>query len=102
MPHPLLQPEVIVVSVAPPVRMASPRHTHISDVFIVAIMALVVKFYSFNDALFVGTLLAMTMFTVRYSGSQAGVRTSGDARDWTEKDGGYGTHWKHLEALNKL
>eukprot|EP00438_Fugacium_kawagutii_P020943 Skav211834 [mRNA] locus=scaffold305:655711:656835:- [translate_table: standard] len=63
------------------------KHTHISDVFIVAIMALVVKFYSFNQALLVGTLLAMTMFTVRYSGSQAGVRTSGDARDWTAKDG---------------
>lgn len=56
------------------------RYTHISDVFIVAIMALVVKFYSFNDGLFVGTLLAMTMFTIRYSGSQAGVRSCGDAR----------------------
>ena len=43
-------------------------------------MALVVKFYSFNDGLFVGTLLAMTMFTIRYSGSQAGVRSCGDAR----------------------
>lgn len=64
----------------PPTRVPSCRYTHISDVFIVAIMALVVKFYSFNDGLFVGTLLAMSVFTVRYSGSQAGVRTSGDAR----------------------
>ena len=66
------------------------RYTHISDVFIVAIMALVVKFYSFNDGLFVGTLLAMSMFTIRYSGSQAGVRSCGDARnfDGVRKPGG--------------
>ena len=56
------------------------KHTHKSDVFIVAVMALVVKFYGFNDALLVGTLLAMSFFTVRYSGAQVGVRTSGDAR----------------------
>lgn len=75
------------------------KYTHISDVFIVAIMALVVKFYSFNDGLFVGTLLAMTMFTIRYSGSQAGVRSCGDARFYRSictRDG-----FEH-EALEKL
>ncbi|CAE7232838.1 unnamed protein product, partial [Symbiodinium necroappetens] len=56
------------------------KHTHKSDVFIVGVMALVVKFYGFNNALLVGTLLAMSFFTIRYSGSQVGVRTSGDAR----------------------
>ena len=56
------------------------KHTHKSDVFIVAVMAFMVKFYGFNDALLVGTLLAMSFFTVRYSGSQVGIRTSGDAR----------------------
>lgn len=56
------------------------RYTHISDVFTVAVMALVVKFYSFNDGLMLGTLLAMTFFTLRYSGTQAGVKTAGDAR----------------------
>ena len=43
-------------------------------------MSLVVKFYGFNNALLVGTLLAMSFFTIRYSGSRVGVRTSGDAR----------------------
>ena len=46
------------------------KYTHYSDVAIVAIMALVVKFYSFNDGLFIGTLLAMSMFTIRYSGRE--------------------------------
>ena len=56
------------------------KHTHKSDVFIVAVMALMVKFYGFNDALLGGTLLAMGFFTVRYSGTQVGIRSSGDAR----------------------
>ena len=43
-------------------------------------MALVVKFFGFNNALLVGTVLAMSFFTVRYSGSQVGVPSSGDAR----------------------
>ena len=62
------------------VAASAPRYTHISDVFTVAVMALVVKFYSFNDGLMLGTLLAMTFFTLRYSGTQAGVKTAGDAR----------------------
>ena len=66
-----------------PLSTSKPRYTHISDVFTVAVMALVVKFYSFNDGLMLGTLLAMTFFTLRYSGTQAGVKTAGDARGLT-------------------
>lgn len=75
------------------------KYTHISDVFTVAAMALVVKFYSFNDGLMLGTLLAMTFFTLRYSGTQAGVKTAGDARFYRSictRDG-----FEH-EALEKL
>ncbi|CAK9111340.1 Uncharacterized vacuolar membrane protein YGR125W [Durusdinium trenchii] len=78
------------------------KYTHISDVFIVAIMALVVKFYSFNDGLFVGTLLAMSVFTVRYSGSQAGVRTSGDARFYRSICTRDGFEHEALEQLGHL
>lgn len=46
------------------------KYTHISDVFIVAIMALVVKFYSFNDGLSVGTLLAMGSSSKNELGAQ--------------------------------
>eukprot|EP00435_Cladocopium_sp_Y103_P069292 s636_g33.t1 len=75
------------------------KYTHISDVFTVAVMALVVKFYSFNDGLLLGALLAMTFFTLRYSGTQAGVKTAGDARFYRSictRDG-----FEH-EALEKL
>ncbi|CAJ1412570.1 unnamed protein product [Effrenium voratum] len=78
------------------------KYTHISDVFIVAIMALVVKFYSFNDGLSVGTLLAMGMFTIRYSGSQAGVRTAGDARFYRSICTREGSEHDALEKLGHL
>ena len=54
-------------------------------------MALVVKFYSFNDGLMLGTLLAMTFFTLRYSGTQAGVKTAGDARGLGSNGGPFRT-----------
>lgn len=56
------------------------QHTHVLDIAIVASMAVLITSIGFLEGLFVGLLLAMTTFTLQYSGAPAVVRAASDAQ----------------------
>lgn len=56
------------------------QHTHVLDIAIVVSMAVLITSVGFLEGLFVGLLLAMTLFTLQYSGAPAVVRSASDAQ----------------------